>query len=77
MGQATRIAVLRERATGEHRVSATPETVKKFIALAHIQKPYFEPGSWLRLEVTVDHHRQHAPAKVVALPFYEPEWKKR
>ena len=28
-----KIAVLRERATGESRVSATPETVKKFIAL--------------------------------------------
>ncbi|MEO0033773.1 MAG: hypothetical protein RIS94_3531, partial [Pseudomonadota bacterium] len=33
MAGATRIAVLRERATGESRVSATPETVKKFIAL--------------------------------------------
>ena len=30
---ATRIAVLRERANGETRVSATPETVRKFIAL--------------------------------------------
>jgi len=29
----TTIAVLRERAPGENRVSATPETVKKFIAL--------------------------------------------
>jgi NAD(P) transhydrogenase subunit alpha len=28
-----KIAVLRERAAGESRVSATPETVKKFIAL--------------------------------------------
>ncbi|MBU2342281.1 MAG: NAD(P) transhydrogenase subunit alpha [Alphaproteobacteria bacterium] len=28
-----RIAVLKERAAGEHRVAATPETVKKFIAL--------------------------------------------
>jgi len=25
----------------------------------------------------VEHHRQHAPAKVVKLPFYEPEWKKK
>ena len=33
MGEALRIAVLRERAAGEHRVSASPETVKKFIAL--------------------------------------------
>ncbi len=33
MTTTTTIAVLRERASGEHRVAATPETVKKFIAL--------------------------------------------
>ena len=33
MSSALRIAVLKERAIGETRVSATPETVKKFIAL--------------------------------------------
>ena len=33
MGATTTIAVLRERASGEHRVAATPETVKKFIGL--------------------------------------------
>ena len=33
MAQALRIAVLKERAKGETRVAATPETVKKFIAL--------------------------------------------
>jgi len=33
MAQTLRIAVLRERAIGETRVAATPETVKKFVAL--------------------------------------------
>ena len=33
MGLPLRIAVLKERASGEHRVAATPETVKKLIAL--------------------------------------------
>ena len=51
--------------------------LKKYIALAHLQKPYFELGTNARMEITVEHHRQHAPAKVVRLPFYEPEWKKR
>ncbi|MEW5941307.1 MAG: hypothetical protein AB1750_16710 [Chloroflexota bacterium] len=51
--------------------------IKKYIALAHLQKPYFEVGTNVRLEVTVEHHRQHAPAKVVKLPFYEPEWKRK
>ncbi|MGH6744172.1 NAD(P) transhydrogenase subunit alpha [Novosphingobium sp.] len=33
MAQGTRIAVLRERASGETRVSATPETVRKLVGL--------------------------------------------
>ncbi|MCW1403615.1 Re/Si-specific NAD(P)(+) transhydrogenase subunit alpha [Novosphingobium sp. MW5] len=36
MSEALRIAVLKERASGETRVSATPETVKKFIALGAV-----------------------------------------
>ncbi len=51
--------------------------LKKYIALAHLQKPYYEIGTDVRMEITVEHHRQHAPAKVVKLPFYEPEWKKK
>lgn len=51
--------------------------LKKYIALAHLRKPYYEVGTNVRMEITVEHHRQHAPAKVVKLPFYEPEWKKR
>jgi aminomethyltransferase len=50
--------------------------LKKYIALAHLQRPHYQEGTELRLEVTVEHHRQHAPARVVQLPFYEPEWKK-
>jgi len=51
--------------------------LKKYIALAHLQKPYYELGTDVRMEITVEHQRKHAPAKVVKLPFYEPEWKKR
>jgi len=57
--------------------------LKKYIARAHLQKPYYEipkgseVGTNVRLEITVEHHRQHALARVVKLPFYEPEWKKR
>jgi aminomethyltransferase len=29
------------------------------------------------MEVTVEHHRLHAPATVVKTPFYEPEWKRK
>ena len=51
--------------------------LKKYITLAHLQKPYYELGTDVRMEITVEHHRKHAPARVVKLPFYEPEWKKR
>jgi aminomethyltransferase len=51
--------------------------LKKYIALGHLQRPHYEAGTMVRLEVTVEHKRRHAPAKVVPLPFYEPEWKKK
>jgi len=51
--------------------------LKQYIALAHLRRGYFEAGTNVRLEITVQHQRQHAPAKVVKLPFYEPEWKKK
>ena len=51
--------------------------LKKYIALAHLKRPHFDAGGRVRLEVTVEHQRQHAPARVVPLPFYEPEWKKK
>jgi aminomethyltransferase len=51
--------------------------LKKYIALAHLQRSHYEPGTNVRMEITVEHHRQHAPARVVKLPFYEPEWKKK
>ena len=43
MGQRLRIAVLKETATGERRVAATPETVRKLIALG--ASVSVEPGA--------------------------------
>jgi aminomethyltransferase len=62
---------------GYSSTSTWSPLLKKYIALAHLQKPYYEVGTNVRMEITVEHHRQHAPAKVVKLPFYEPEWKKK
>jgi aminomethyltransferase len=62
---------------GYASTSAWSPLLKKYIALAHLQKPHYELGTDVRMEITVEHHRQHAPAKVVKLPFYEPEWKRR
>ena len=62
---------------GYASTSSWSPLLKKYIALAHLQKPYYEAGTNVKMEITVEHHRQHAPAKVVKLPFYEPEWKKK
>ncbi|HEY2397163.1 MAG TPA: aminomethyltransferase family protein [Rudaea sp.] len=62
---------------GYASTSSWSPVLKKYIALAHLQRPHFELGTQLGLEVTVEHHRRYAPATVVKLPFYEPEWKKK
>ncbi|MEQ1617709.1 MAG: aminomethyltransferase family protein [Terricaulis sp.] len=62
---------------GYASTSTWSPVLKKYIALAHLQRPHYEPGTSLAMEVTVEHHRRHAPAKVVKLPFYDPAWKKK
>jgi NAD(P) transhydrogenase subunit alpha len=60
---ALRIAVLRERAAGETRVAATPETVRKFIALGATFA--VEAGAGLAASITDDDYRA-AGADVLA-----------
>ena len=62
---------------GYASTSTWSPVLKKYIALAHVQRPYYEAGTPVRMEVTVEHHRLHALATVVKTPFYEPEWKKK
>ena len=50
-----KIAVLRERATGESRVSASPETVKKFIALGATVA--VETGAGITASISDDDYR--------------------
>lgn len=62
---------------GYASTSTWSPVLKKYIALAHLQRPYYEVGTPLTMEITVEHHRKQAPARVVKLPFYEPAWKKK
>ena len=66
-----------DKQVGYVSTSTWSPLLKKYIALAHLQKPYYQVGTNVTMEITVEHHRQHAPARVVKLPFYEPEWKKK
>jgi aminomethyltransferase len=65
------------RQVGYASTSTWSPVLKKYIALVHLQRPYYEPGTRVSLEITVEHHRRHAPGTVVSLPFYEPEWKRK
>lgn len=62
---------------GYASTSTWSPVLKKYIALAHVQRPHYAVDSKVTLEVTVEHHRCQAPAKVVKLPFYDPVWKKK
>ncbi len=50
--------------------------LKKYIALAHVETLYAKPGTQVEMEVTVEHQRKRAPAKVARTPFFDPERKK-
>ncbi len=50
--------------------------LKKYIALAHLRAPYFTPGTELEMEITVEHRRKRALARVVKKPFFDPERKR-
>jgi aminomethyltransferase len=50
--------------------------LKKYIALAHLRAAHAAPGSQLEIEITVEHRRQRANARVVKKPFFDPERKR-
>jgi aminomethyltransferase len=50
--------------------------LKKYLALAHLSTPHFEPGTAVEIEVTVEHQRKRASGWVRKLPFFDPPRKK-
>jgi aminomethyltransferase len=50
--------------------------LKKYLALAHLQRPYFEPDSDVEIELTIEHRRKPVAATVRKLPFFDPPRKK-
>jgi len=50
--------------------------LKKYIALAHLRLPWAAPGTQLDIEITVEHRRRRAAARVVKKPFFDPERKR-
>jgi len=50
--------------------------LKKYIALAHLHSGQAEIGNSLQVEVTVEHQRKKASARVVETPFFDPHRKR-
>jgi aminomethyltransferase len=50
--------------------------LKRYIALAHLRAPWGAPGSRMEMEVTVEHRRRRAAARVVKKPFFDPPRKR-
>ena len=50
--------------------------LKKYLALAHVESAHAAPGTKVTMEVTVEHRRKRADARVAATPFFNPERKR-
>jgi aminomethyltransferase len=60
------------RQVGYATSGAWSPLLKRYLALAHLPTRRAVPGTRLSMEVTVEHRRQKAAARVVALPFLDP-----
>ncbi len=65
-----------ERQVGKATSSCWSPLLKKFIALATVDRGFEAPGTLLDLEMTVEYVRRRAAARVVSLPFFDPERKR-
>jgi aminomethyltransferase len=50
--------------------------LKKYLALAHLEVPWTSPGTQVAIEITVEHRRKQALARVAELPFFNPPRKR-
>jgi aminomethyltransferase len=61
---------------GQATTGGWSPSLKKYIALATVQKRSNAIGSRVDMEVTVEYQRKTVPAKVVNLPFFDPPRKR-
>jgi aminomethyltransferase len=60
------------RQVGRATSTTWSPVLKQLIGLGTVDAPYFDVGSALEIEVTVEGVRHRAPARVVATPFFNP-----
>jgi len=64
-----------ETQVGKATTTTWSPLLKKMIALASVETPHSRPGTKLQMEITIEAVRQNVTAKVVKLPFFNPERK--
>jgi aminomethyltransferase len=75
---ASRVAVpvyFEDRQVGKATSTTWSPVLKRMIALATVDRPHYAEGTVLQMEVTVEAVRHQVPAKVVAMPFFNPRRK--
>jgi aminomethyltransferase len=65
-----------QRQIGYATTGAWSPALKKYIALATLERPCASVGAEVDIEVTVDHRQKNVSAIVVKLPFYDPPRKR-
>lgn len=65
-----------DRQLGQATSNTWSPILKKSIALASLQTPV-HPGSSVQIEHTVEHQRRRVSARIVELPFFDPERKRK
>jgi len=65
-----------ERQVGYATTGAWSPALKKYLALATVEKSFSEPGSLLKMEVLVNYKRQATGVTVVKTPFFDPPRKR-
>jgi aminomethyltransferase len=64
------------RQVGQATSGAWSPLLKKNLALATVRAEYGDPGTRLRMEVTVEYRRRSVGATVTETPFFDPERKR-
>lgn len=65
-----------DRQVGHATTGGWSPILKKYIALATVERDFTTPETRVEIEVTVDNKRQTAGAKIVRLPFFDPPRKR-
>jgi aminomethyltransferase len=66
---------LDDKQVGKATTTTWSPVLKKMIALASVETPHSHIGTNLQMEITIEAIRERVTAKIVKMPFFNPERK--